>query len=88
MALAIIEGYKDTGFMVYFHHLHDGKLYPDWFPDIDNGEHFIQTESEAWELARKFATHSIGKFVDIFVVDQNFEPVPGHEMLRIDNRKL
>ena len=79
-ALDIIN-YK-PGFMVRFSRL--GKI--DHFPDKSSGDELIQSEEEAWELARKFAANMRGRAVTIYVVDQDFKPVEGYEQKFLSNR--
>lgn len=83
-ALDIIN--KKHGYMVEFDHAGDGFLRSDNFPDKHAGEPLIQTEEEAWMLARKFANNTFGKCVNIYVVDYKFIPVEGYLDRKINNR--
>ena len=85
-AMDIIEQ-KGNGFMVSFDKLEGAFLSGGHFPDKHDGEQMIPSESEAWELARKFATAAepLGYF-NIYVVDHNFHPVAGYEQKQILKR--
>jgi len=83
-AISIIKG--DAGFMVNFEHVKSGFLLSDHFPDKHAGERLIETEDEAWDLARKFADKTKGKCVNIYVTDHDFMPVDGYEEKEIKNR--
>lgn len=88
-ALAII--YKDqpqVGFMVSFERRLGRILWADHFPNKHAGDQLIKTEEEAWELAKLFAAKTVGNCVNIYVIDHDFNPVPGYEALKIDNREL
>lgn len=82
-AMKIIEG-RPKGFRVYFEKVQGGFLYSDHFPDRD--EELISTEVEAWRLANSFAARTRARFVNIYVIDQNFGPVEGYEDKEIHNR--
>jgi len=91
-ALRIINS-SDTppGYMVHFERSSDGRvLRSDYFPDSDEGDALIETETRAWYLARKFAEnsryHIREQFVNIYVVDALFRPVPGYKSQAIKNR--
>jgi hypothetical protein len=86
-ALGIIETEElGSGFMVSFEHKEGGVLESDHFPDKHAGEALIATEDEAWELARRFAAATVGRCVNIYVVNRNFAPVSGHRERIITNR--
>lgn len=77
---------KPTGYMVWFEYKKNGRfLGSDYFPDKGKGEQLISTEEEAWALATQFANKSKGKYTNIYVVDQDFMPVPGYKTCKIDN---
>lgn len=73
-------------YMVSFEYAGDGFLRSDHFPDMHAGEELIQTETEAWELARRFAAKTKGRCVNIFVTDSRFCPVEGYQTKFIKNR--
>jgi len=73
-AMEIIKGKKD-GFMVSFEWKRNGMLYSDYFPDKHAGEDLIPTEKEAWILAAEFAKKSVGRAVNIYIVNADFTPV-------------
>jgi len=81
-ALKIIEG----GFMVHFEHAGDGFLRSDHFPDKHSGEKLIETEAEAWKLAKRFANNTFGKCVNIYVTKSDFVPVDNYREKMIINR--
>ena len=86
-ALKIINSKEEPkGFMVSFEHKDGCILRGDHFPDKYAGEELIQTEDEAWALAKKFAAKTKGHCINIYVVDENFSPVPGYEFRKIENR--
>lgn len=74
------------GFMVSFERVMGGMLHSDHFPDKRGGEDLIETEEEAWILARKFAEKTKGSSVNIYVIGDNFIPVNGYEEKYIKNR--
>lgn len=84
-ALEIIES-KPSGYMVSFEHAGDGFLRSDYFPELWDGEKLIETEEEAWELAKKFAAKTFGKCINIYVIDNNFRPVANFKDKEIKNR--
>jgi hypothetical protein len=84
-ALEIINS-KPKGFMVTFEWAKDGMLTSDHFPDKNGGEKLILNEEEAWDLARKFAKKTLDKCVNIYVVDDEFNPVPLYKERTIRNR--
>lgn len=70
---------KEAGFMVSFEVRERSILRSDHFPDKHAGEELIETEEEAWELARKFANATDDKYVNIYVTDHTFSPVRGYD---------
>ena len=85
-ALEIINNKINAGFMVEFEWVKSGILHSDHFPDKHVGEKLIETEEEAWELARKFASKTKGKCVNIYVIKNNFTPVEKYKLRLIKNR--
>ena len=85
-ALEIIDD-KPKGFMVSFECKLGRILTSDYFPDKHAGEPLIETEAEAWELARSFAEKTKGKYINIYVINHEFSPVPGYESKKIENRE-
>ena len=86
-AMKIIDKeFESEGFMVYFEKCGDGMLRSDYFPDKHAGEPLIETEKEAWLLAKKFANRMKGKVVNLYVIDQTFHPVLGYRTHYIKNR--
>jgi len=83
-AMQIING-EPTGYMVHISRRDGRFLRSEYFPDKLLGEPLIPTEEEAWELAKKFAAKTVGKYVYIYVVDRDYVPVPGYEFRRITN---
>jgi len=83
-ALSIIDG-KPQGFMVSFEWKRGYILTSDHFPDKHAGEPLIETEVEAWELARTFAKKTKGKCVNIYIINHEFSPVRGYECKKIEN---
>lgn len=77
-AMAIINHDPNKGYMVSFELVDGYLLRSDNFPDKHAGEELIPTESEAWELAFKFAMKMKGKAVNVYVVNSDFQPVPGY----------
>ncbi len=85
-AQAVIKGVpKSTGYRVSFNHVDGYMLRGDFFPDRD--EALIPTELHAWDLARRFAEKTVGKCVDIYVIDAEFRPVANYKSKEIDNRR-
>jgi len=85
-ALKIINEGMSSGFMVSFEWKIGGILRSDYFPDKYVGEELIESEKEAWILAKRFANSTKGKCINIYVIDSNFTPVEGYKILRIVNR--
>ena len=86
-ALKIINQDTNPGYMVSFEWTGGGMLRSDHFPDKHAGEQLIETEREAWEIARKFASKTFGRCVNIYVIrGDNFAPVKSYEIHKITNR--
>jgi hypothetical protein len=85
-AREIIEGEDESGYMVSFEKVEGGVLISDYFPDKHAGEPLIETETEAWLLANKFARKTHRKCVNIYVINQDFAPVAGYKNRMIENR--
>ena len=85
-ALKIINKDLDSGFMVEFEWAHEGMLISDHFPDKCAGEKLLETEEEAWGLARKFAHKTKGRCINIYVIKSDFRPVEGYKLQYIKNR--
>ena len=87
-AIAIIGGgQKKMGFRVRFEWADHGILKNDFFPD--RGEELIPTEDDVWNLAKLFAnkTKNFGvPAVNIYVIDQDWSPVPEYKKREIKNR--
>lgn len=77
-ALKIIEEPTNKGFMVSFQVMERSVSRSDYFPDKHAKEKLIETEEEAWDLARKFADKTNSNYVNIYVIDSNFSPVKGY----------
>lgn len=85
-AMRIIRDVKPKGYMVSFERSDGRFLTSDYFPDKHAGEPLIETEEEAWELAQRFAANTTGRYVNVYVVDRNFAPVPNYKQKIIKNR--
>lgn len=85
-AVEIINGPAQIGYMVAFSRKDGSFLTSDHFPDKGAGEPLIESEERAWELAWEFAAKTVGRYVEIFVMDYRYVPVPGYEARMIDNR--
>jgi hypothetical protein len=81
-----IIGSNESGFMVSYEHVEGCFLASGYFPDKHSGEPLIPTLEEAWALARAFAAKTYGKYVNIYVIDSHFVPVPGYKDGYITNR--
>ena len=86
-ALTIIAGKEiiNTGFMVDFERKEGNLLHGDHFPAKFSGEELIKTKKRAWRLAKLFAAKTVGKCLNIHIVDEGFNPVPDYETIK--NRK-
>ena len=78
--------HKAEGFMVCFSWLKGEHVQSDFFPDKDAGEDLIETEIEAWVVAKKFADATKGKVVNVYVADSDYTPVKSCDTLMISNR--
>ena len=85
-ALKIINEGMNPGYMVSFEWKRGGMLYSNHFPDKHAGERLIETEEEAWVLARGFAEQTKGNAVNIYVTYGNFTPVKNYKDREIKNR--
>jgi len=75
-ALGVIE--TRSGYIVHFERRHPVGLESDHFPEVRVGEPPIATEGRAWELARRFADASRGRYFNIYVCwASDFTPVHG-----------
>ena len=83
--LAIINE-RSQGFLVSFERKQGCILAHDYFPDRSAGDSLIKTEKEAWRWARDFAKKTKGRFINIYVVDHNYIPVPSYKEKMIENR--
>lgn len=79
-------GIKPKGYMVHFEWAEGGMLRSDHFPDKHAGEALIAGEEEAWVLAYAFAQKTTGKCVNIYVIQDDFTPVPNYAAQKITNR--
>lgn len=77
---------KKSGFMVHFEWYGDGFFKSDHFPDKHAGEELINTESEAWELAERFAKCLKGKICNLYVMNSDFSAVDNYKQREILNR--
>ena len=84
-AMSIIGGRK-LGYMVSFEERKGGMLHSEHFPDKHAGEELIETEEEAWSLAKLFAKNTKGKMVNIYVINQDFSPTKNYKDQMIENR--
>ena len=80
----IEQGPSLKGYRVSFEKKEGALLFSDYFPEED--ELMIPTEDEAWEIAQKFAEKSHGTYVNIYITDQDYNPVKGYQTKRIRNR--
>ena len=72
------------GFMVRFHKYEGGGMISDNFPDKHAGEELIETEEEAWELARQSAAATRqSEYGGIYVIDGDFRPVKDYKSKKI-----
>jgi len=79
---------RKKGFAVHFEHAKDGFLTGDFFPDVRAGEEPIPSEEAAWELAAQFAAKTVGRCVNLYVINaHDYTPVPDYGRRKIENRK-
>lgn len=83
-AMEIINPTVKSGFRVSFEVIEGIFLKSDYFPD--HNEPLIPTETEAWDLAVKFAANTKGKCVNIYVTKGDHTPVEGYTKRQIKNR--
>jgi hypothetical protein len=88
-ALKLIKGNEKKpkftgvkGFMVHFELRKDHMLHTDYFPEKHLGEDLIRTEEDAWNLAKRFSLIN-EDYVNIYVIDHNFQPVSGYKTREI-----
>jgi len=67
-------------YLVYFEKREGNFLRGDSFPEKNDTPSSFDTEDEAWEWAEKFAALDLfgKKYVNIYVVYENFMPVPNY----------
>lgn len=75
-AQKLIDKYKERrGYRVHFQQrITPNNLQTDYFPN-DLDEALIDTEQHAWELAQEFALSTTSDYVNIFVVDKQYQAV-------------
>lgn len=80
-AIKIIEE-RNKGYRVHFEHVQGKILVADYFPD--SNEVPFKNTFEAWGYAIKFAEATVGKCVNIYVVDEKFSPTQteGYEVIK------
>lgn len=83
-AMEIINKKDPVGFRVHYEKLNKGMLESGYFPE--KHEPLIDTEETAWILAREFACKTYGRYVNIYVIDASFNPVPNYQLKKIVNR--
>lgn len=75
----------DAGFRVHYEHKVGIFLDSHCWPS--RAEAPLPTEEIAWAYARAFANrHTVGRFVNIYVIDNNSVPVQGYRQKMIENR--
>ena len=77
-ALSIIEK-SEKGYMVSFEKREDGILTSDYFPDKHANEDLITDIDVAWSFAERFAKATNDNYVNIYVIDQDFNPVANYD---------
>lgn len=76
-AMNIIDNYnKEKGYRVHFDRIDGAVLKSDYFPD--SNEPLIALESQAAWLAKRFADATIGICINIYVINEKYEPVGDH----------
>ena len=73
------------GYRVHFERVENRMLHSDYFPDKD--ESLIKTQAEAWRLAALFASRTVGRCVNIYVIHADHTPVHGYAERIIENRR-
>ena len=63
------------GFMISFEVIEGHTLRSDHFPDKHANQKLISTEEEAWNLGKRFASATDNTIVNIYVIDESFNPV-------------
>jgi hypothetical protein len=86
-ALKIVSEGIPKSYMVIFDWVDGCFLRSDHFPDKHSGEPLIASEEEAWRLASQFAQNTVGRCVNIYVIDDKFNPVPDYQSRKITNRE-
>jgi len=88
--LKIIKNHK-RGYRVHFDRIilidrfpYNKIIEDDYFPEED--EPLIASEEEAWDLAKRFANATRGTTCNLYVIDENFDPVPSYREKEIKNR--
>ena len=76
-ALDIIDG-KPRGYMVSFERREGCMLGSGHFPDKYAGEPLIESEWQAWDLARRFAATAPPEYIHICVIGHDFVPLKGY----------
>lgn len=71
-AQKIING-KKPGFRVHFGRITGNFVETDYFPG--KKEPLINIEDFAWTMAEEFAKNTVGKCIDIYVVDEDYNPI-------------
>lgn len=84
-ALQIMKG-QSNGFMVSFERRDSYALVSDHFPDVKSGEPAIETEEEAWRMARQFAAKTQGRCLNVRVIHSDYSPVSSSINRVIKNR--
>ena len=82
----IALGPQPKGYRVHFEHVDGSFLRSDYFPDYH--ESLIDSEERAWELAKLFAEKTVSKCVNVYVVDDRFNPVKNYRQRMIKNRSI
>ena len=83
--LIIDQPAPETGYRVRFERVDGNFLRGDHFPE--RGEPLIASEEQAWQLAIRFAAATVGRCVNVYVVDGAWSPVRSYRERMIENRK-
>jgi hypothetical protein len=78
MKMSTAHSIINTGYRVRFNWIDRNNFDQDYFPEKD--EPLIDTEQEAWELAKKFADKTVSQCANIYVVTGDFIPVTGYDI--------